>query len=212
MEGDLAKLGNLQGVTVIWDFVSNVTYRFKQLDGQLLLPVKLAGKYHIIGEVTTVSKELLTCILKKLKPVLDLLPGPKICIAPLPRYLHTPCCPELDHCVGTEQPGYSAELLGQVSKVRKYLKDHLTSVHSKVFVPDFLSLMFPSCTNLDSVSFALKDLTLDDGVHLTREGYKLLADTVNQYITNKVAASCFVTGPAQGRNRLSTTGEDFPLR
>ena len=82
--------------------------------------------------------------------------------------------------------------------MRKYLKDHLTSVHSKVFVPDFLSLMFPGCNNLDSVSFALKNLTLDNGVHLTREGYKLLADTVNQYITNKVAASCFVTGPAAG--------------
>jgi len=198
LESDLTALGNLQGVIVICDLVSNITYRYKQMDGQLLLPVKMAGRYHILGEVTTVTKELLTCILKKLKPVLDLLPGVKICISPLPRYLHTPCCKDLEHCVGTEQLTHAAELLGQVAKVRKHLKDHLTSVHANMFVPDFLTMMFPGCSTHDSVSQALKHLTMSDGVHLTKEGYRLLADTVNHYIENKIASSCVVSGPGAG--------------
>jgi len=67
LEDEILALGNLQGITVICDLLSNITYRYTQMDGQLLLPVKIDGKYHILGEVTTATKEILTCILKEIK-------------------------------------------------------------------------------------------------------------------------------------------------
>jgi len=54
----ITSLGNIKGATVVCDFVSNITYRFEQMDGQLLLPIKLGGKYHLLGKVTTINKEL----------------------------------------------------------------------------------------------------------------------------------------------------------
>jgi len=198
LEDDIQSLGNLQGVTVICDLMSNITYRYTQLDGQLLLPVKLNGCYHILGEVTTATRELLVTILKKLRRLLDQLPGNKVVISPLPRYLYTACCTDPTHCTGIGEPGHARDLITKVGKVRKTIREHLTSVHSNLYVPDFLTLMLPGCDGPAQLAEGVGNLTGDDGVHLTREGYTVLADTIHQYLCNKIAAVSLVSGRAAG--------------
>ena len=192
----ITSLGNIKGATVVCDFVSNITYRFEQMDGQLLLPIKLGGKYHLLGKVTTINKELLVGTLRKLREVINLLPGLKVCVAPLPRYLFTACCSEPDHCVGIGTPDHPAEMLSQVAKVRKVLREHLTSVHANIHVPDLLSKMLPGCNTHESLAGALRNLSGYDGVHLTTEGYDLLAETIHHFVSTKDAVSSNVTGRA----------------
>jgi len=195
LEADLVAMGDLRGVTVICDFISNVTYRYEQMDGQLLLPIKLGGRYHLLGKVTVATKEILVCILKKLNGVFSKLPGLKICISPLPRYLTNGCCEDMDHCTGTSDPEHGKNIIACVAKVRKVLREFVTSVHSNVFVPDFLSLMLPGCNTNAAVATALSDLTLQDGVHLTPLGYKKLAECIDRYVQNKIALANVVSGP-----------------
>jgi len=194
----ILSLGNLKGSLVVCDFVSNITFRFKQMDGQLLLPIKIGGTYHLLGDVTTINKELLVSTLKKLREVVNLLPGVKVCISPLPRYLYTPCCDDPDHCGGVGTPDHPSLLIQQVAKVRKILRDYLTSVHTNIFVPDLLSLMLPGCNTSDALAAALNNFTAGDGVHLNPEGYNVLAETVHEFVKTKCAVLSLVSGRAAG--------------
>jgi lysophospholipase L1-like esterase len=196
LHSTLTELGNLRGAIVVLDLVSNITYRFTQLDGQLLLPIKMGGTYHLLGEVTTVNKELLVGTLKKLKGTINLLPGPKICIAPLPRYLHTPCCADPDHCVGVGTTHHSDRLLTQVAKVRKIVREYLLGNHTNIYVPDLLSLMLPGNNTGEALAAALSNLSGYDGVHLTSEGYSLLADTIHDFVSAKISSVSYVSGSA----------------
>jgi len=196
LHSTLTDLGTLRGVIVVLDLVSNITYRYTQLDGQLLLPIKLGGTYHLLGEVTTVTKELLTGTLKKLKGVINLLPGLKICIAPLPRYLHTPCCADPDHCVGVGTAHHPERLLAQVAKVRKILREYLLGNHVNIHVPDLLSLMLPGNNTGGALAAALSNLSGYDGVHLTTEGYSVLAETIHEFVRVKNTSVSHVSGPA----------------
>jgi len=194
----LTELGNLQGVTVIFDLVSNITFRCTQMDGQQMLPIKLGNRYHLLGEVTTVTKELLVGTLKKLRGILSLLPGIKVCVSPLPRYLHTPCCADQDHCVGVGTVDHPPKHLVQVAKVRKVLREYLTGTHANMYVPDLLSMMLPGINGFEALANSLKSFTAEDGVHLTAEGYSVLSETIHEFIRNKITAVSLVSGRAAG--------------
>ena len=56
----------------------------------------------------------------------------------------------------------------------------------------------PGCDNPAQLAEGLRDMTGHDGVHLTVEGYTVLADTVHQYICNKIASVSLVSGRAPG--------------
>ena len=125
-----------------------------------------------------------------------MLPGLKICIAPLPRYLHTPCCADQDHCVGVGTPHYPARLLAQVAKVRKILREYLLGNHANIHVPDLLSLMLPGNNTGEALAAALSNLSGYDGVHLTTEGYSLLAETIHEFVSVKNTSVSHVSGLA----------------
>jgi len=192
----LGSMGNLKGAVVVCDFVSNVTFRFTQMDGQLLLPIKLGGTYHLLGDVTTINKELLVGILKKLREVINLLPGVKVCLSPLPRYLYSPCCTDPDHCGGVGTSDHPAKMIQQVGKVRKILREYLTSVHANIYVPDLLSQMLPGCNSGDALAAALGGFTEPDGVHLNPEGYNILAETIHEFVRTKDTVQSHVSGRA----------------
>jgi len=90
---EIGKLGNITNAVGILDLASNTTFRYvNQDDGSLSLPYKHDGKYHMDGKVTICTPDMTQTLLAKAAPLLDAIPGLKICIPPLPRYLTTPCC------------------------------------------------------------------------------------------------------------------------
>jgi len=195
LDENLAKIENLENYTVVLDFVSNYVFRFEQMDGQLAFPYKVGGRYHMLSKVTTCSTDSLVAVLDKLNNVMGRLTGPKVCLPPLPRYLHSGCCEEEGHCEGVDLPTHASDLLGKCQGIRKSLKEYMVSKYSGVWVPDTIQQMLPECNNLGSVANGLRDLYARDNVHLTKQGYSKVADIVEDCIQNKLSAAVSVSGP-----------------
>jgi len=194
----ISKLGNLANTTAICDMLSNVTYRFEQFDGTLCLSVNLDGKWHMPGKVTTCPKEAVKHMLNQLKPIFDLLPGMKLCLPPLPRYLYTPCCTSRGHCMDLEKQHYAADLIGKSQAIRKTMRDHLHATVSRIWVPDIYGGMFPESRTAEELAESFGRYSCNDGVHLTPDGYGLLADVVKTTITEQAASFLSVAGRRGG--------------
>ena len=104
------------------------------MDGQLSFPYKVGGKYHILSKVMVYGKDSLISVLDKLNNVMGRLPGRKVCLRPLPRYLHKGCYEEEGHCEGEDLPTHAADLLGKCQSIRKSIKESLVSRYSGVWI------------------------------------------------------------------------------
>jgi len=123
LKEELVALGKFNNAISVCDLVSNVVFRYEQWDGQLLLPTKRGTVYHMEGKVTLCSRELLIGILGRLEEVMELLPGHKICLLPLPRYLFTACCDRAGHCEGVNESKYLEELLEKTFSTRRQMRE-----------------------------------------------------------------------------------------
>jgi hypothetical protein len=170
---EIKKLGSLSNSIAVVDLVSNVAFRYEQLDGQQLLAQKKGGRYHMLGGVTTCAPHLLKNILFNLRGLLDLLTCEKIFVSPLPRYLFTSCCEDETHCPGVGEQGYALELLNKSNSLRRVLRDTLTAHHSRVTVPELYNVMFESGTSPGAILSELRSVYSGDGVHLTDRGYEI---------------------------------------
>jgi len=186
-------LGKFGNAVTVCDLVSNVVFRYEQWDGQLLLPTKRGTVYHMEGKVTLCSRELLVGILGRLEEVIELLPGHKICLPPLPRYLFTACCDRSGHCEGVSESKYSEELLEKTFSARRQMREFLTAKHAKVTVPECINEMFPHCTTTSGLVSSLKEVSADDGVHLTMAGYERLTEVVIKKIDDQITAALRVS-------------------
>jgi len=217
-EGNIEKLVSevktlkLQGETVaVCDFVSNVVYRSVNL-GVEGLACKIAGKYHMPGKVTTCSKESLKSFLLSVKVVMENLPGLKVCVPPLPRYLFRACCNEQGHCEGLGTVQYPGNLLESTLNCRRFMKDFLTGQYSDtVVVPDLVQKMFPSAKNTTELLSELEKYSANDGVHLVADGYGLVADVLKRVITEHTAAVVHVSGGKGGGRPVFWKGFMSPV-
>ena len=204
---------DLGNCIAICDLVSNVAYRFEQLDGQLLLAEKSEGRYHMKGKVTTCPRNLLANILYRLRPLLEALSCYKICLAPLPRYLFAGCCEDEGHCSGVGEDGYALDLYKSSLTLRKNMRELLTGYHSKLSVPELYSTMFPNATNPGKVVDELRKISDSDGVHLTPEGYELWTKAIVATFEPTSAAGKATMGPAKTyfwRGFVSPHGSERP--
>jgi hypothetical protein len=211
LKDEIAALGDLTPVICVCDLVSNVVFRYEQWDGQLLLPTKRGTTYHMEGKVTTCSKELLVGILGRLSELLEAVPGHKVCIPPLPRYLYKACCDREEHCVGITENRYSEQLLEKTFTIRKQMRDFLTSKHAKVTVPECINEMLPLHTTTASLATGLKEITAEDGVHLTAEGYFKLTEVIIKKIDEQIAAALLVSDGGCGTSRYYWRGFVSPV-
>ena len=198
LEEKIGKLEKVESYIVIADFISNYVFRFEQMDGQLAFPYKVGGKYHMLSKVTVCNRDAIVSVLEKLRNIIGQLPGQKIFLPPLPRYLHKGCCGEEGHCEGAEIPSHAPELLGKCLAVRKTMKEYFVANYVNVWVPDTTQQLSPDCTNPGSLANALRLLYANDNVHLTREGYAKMADYIVEIVSSRLSASAHVSGPSRG--------------
>jgi len=215
LQQDLTALDPAPNSILISDMLSNTVFCFEQLNGSLALPIKSGGTYHLYGKVTVGTKDSVHNVLEKLLPIFRLVPGLKVCLPPLPRYLHHPCCAADGHCEEIGDVTYAPDLLEKTIALRKVLRDFLHSRISNVWVPDTISELTGDCNSLTSKAESLRTFFAEDGVHLSREGADRYADIVKNILDEKIAADIFVSGPPKPREFfwrgfVSPTGSSRP--
>jgi len=182
-----------------------VTYRYEQLDGTLALPYKAGGKYHLAGEVKICSWPALRALILTLQPILEQVKGTLVFLSPLPRYLHTGCCADEDHCMKVNTSPYKENLLREVIALQNICKDQLGMMSLGDFlVPDTIKGMMPACTGIGEYCNALKHLSAADGVHFSEEGYRKIGETVLSNIKSHSESAAFPSVP--GTSVQSTSG------
>jgi hypothetical protein len=189
---------------VIWDVLSNSTYRCVQEDGTLALPYKSGGKYHLAGRIDICSRETVNTVMHKVREALEDIKGLKVCIPPLPRYLFVKCCEEEGHCEGVGSEGHPSTLLKKTLQVRKVMKEYVVKHGmATTWVPDIVKAMDQEKNSMEGLISVFSTLTDDGGVHLVPEGYRKITDMLVTFVENKMAASISVS--AGGRNEHNTS-------
>ena len=68
----LTETASRPDTAIVFDLFGNFAYRFEQSDGNMALPIWLAGKPHMLGRVGVCSDKILKNLIEKLVPVLGI--------------------------------------------------------------------------------------------------------------------------------------------
>jgi hypothetical protein len=196
---DIVKLGDITGAVGILDLVSNTTFRYENSDdGSLTLPYKHDGKYHMDGRVTTCTKESLNSTLAKTLPIFDAIPGLKIVVPPLPRYLQTPCCESEGHCDGIQDADYVTDLMSKTLGVKRQIRDFVVSKGtSNCWVPDVVRQLVPEGTTTQEIGVGFGVHNGPDGVHLMPESYVTLSEILLETVRLRTVANSNIAGKTE---------------
>ncbi len=166
---------------VIFYLYRNSSVRFTQFDGTTALPFKSGGRFHLNGDVVACPVMTFKGIVKSTIPILNAAGNtPCIVIPPLPKYIFAGCCSDPDHCVNLKNPEHKEKLLSDFIQLRHILIKELIANSVKNFkVLDTCSVTALNCTaNTSTRIAALADVTAQDGVHFTSDGYFNLARSI----------------------------------
>ena len=117
--------------------------------------------------------------------------GPVHLVPPIPRYLSSPCCNALGHCPNRTNPNFDLEIVGDLTRIREFLKKKVTELGLKnVRILDGIAGVTgyrpgeDRPGNREAIPL-LKQVTARDGVHLTEQGLKNLAGYLVNYVYKK---------------------------
>jgi hypothetical protein len=202
---EIGKIEKIGTAVCIMDLVSNTSFRFENKeDGSLSLPFKIGGHYHMDGRVTTSTLETLHNLMNKATPIMDALPGLKICTPPIPRYLKTPCCDVEGHCDGISEPDHAIDLMSKTLAIRRQLKEYsVEKGMPTIWVPDMLRMMFPTATTTATLTEQILSVTHADGVHLLDDGYAMLGTVLLDVVKTRLAYNVHVSGDQESGSSKS---------
>ena len=200
---DLQRLQKPAGTALVFDLFGNFVYRFRQIDGSMVLPVNIGGTHHLLGDVGVCSDQAFTNLVSKLVPVLSLHPEcPKVVLPPIPRYLKGGCCQQAEHATNTRDESNCENILEKISHLRKILRNELKkSDIDGYWIADTLSALAPpadmTAATLLSSATEIPHLMLSDNVHLSHMGYTRLGEGITgslDSILTKKGKDCVVIG------------------
>ena len=71
---EMLKVRDAKDVAVVLDLFGNSAYRYEQQDGNLAMPCKVSGKYHLAGKISTIGDRAMNSLISSARPLLELLP------------------------------------------------------------------------------------------------------------------------------------------
>ena len=197
-------------VAYVLDLFGNSVFRATLFDGTTTMPIKGVGGYHLPGEVGLCSDEVFKKLIETVHPLLESLGGVGIILPPQPRYVFHPCCGDRSHCTNLGGPNHSEKIVSDTLHLRGVMKKQLSSALPGKF------LVMDTCATVKGVGDktaadrlpGLRAVMATDGVHVTPEGTKNLADEIVSVISDcsgnlrhhsciAASAACNVSGAAQ---------------
>ena len=167
---------------LILDLFGNTSTKFRQADDTLALATKVGGEggWHMLGEVVATPDAFLMDQVGSLGGMLASIKNHlKIVFPPIPCYVFGSCCNDTSHAPNVSSPTHITssltEHIRQRSTIIRKLHDHKTQ-HFKVI--DVLSIFAQTSASIADKGTGLKSHTHRDNVHLTENGYKLVADAI----------------------------------
>ena len=133
----MLKVRDGKDVAVVLDLFGNSTYRYEQQDGNLAMPCKVSGKYHLPGKISTLGDRAMNSLISSARPLLELMPkATKVILRPLPRFVFGSCCEDPDHGNNTRDTDHPRNTLGDLAHLRKILKQKVSTISGKFWVMD----------------------------------------------------------------------------
>jgi hypothetical protein len=136
-------------------------------------------------------RELATLIVRTLAPaLLSAQPAIKVLIPPLPRYVFEPCCGNSTHCTNQLDENYAEKILSGSARLRNLLKKEMAAMGvQRHWILDGTGALLgveqgKMAGSARDVLPELRGFLARDGVHLTAEGNKNIADTISTVVRN----------------------------
>ena len=196
----------------VLDLLTCTSYRFKQADGGLALPIKIGANFHLLGDLEICDDKMFKAALGKILPLLGTLTGPKVILPPLPRYIVGGCCGERTHAGNSNTEEHGDVFLKKIIHLRTILRSELSgSSLQGYWVADPVSSLLDSDLLRPISAKDLGHYFRGDNVHFSPLGYtKLVAGIMSCFENAKksdTAASVpSVSGSRQGEGRFFWRG------
>ena len=162
--------------TVIYEmFDSNFFLARTEEGGLVPICKRAAGGYHVDGDLVFAPKELQHAVFCDAKPLLEAAGNRRrIIVSPIPRYLLLGCCEDPAHVGNLSNKDYRAGLEAAVFECRKNIKDFCFTqgIRNVRVVGPWPALK------------ALGDEIWMDQVHLTPQGYSVVANLVMEAVAD----------------------------
>jgi len=177
---DVAVHAGTESAAFVFDLLGPVAYRFRQSDGSLALPVKLAGGFHLLGEVTTAEDSTIRSCIGRLGPVLtEMWRIPTILVPPLPRFVFGGCCRAKNHAIGSGTETAAKNMIGRIAHLRKVAKTELQKIGGENW---WLADMVSGLGGVENLA-ELKSMMAPDNVHFTGVGYSKIGAEIFEGIS-----------------------------
>jgi hypothetical protein len=173
LQKELNAFADSEDTAVIFDLFGNSAYKFKHVDGSLVLPFKVGGGYHFLGEIHLDTDRKIGELIDSVKPLLLTCKNLLMVVnPPLPRHVFTPCCSDKGHATNLGEEGFRSSFLESILHFRKILKTSLVGLEGlgRFWVTDTLGCVGNIPPTTTEKLAALKPVLGKDGVHLTDQG------------------------------------------
>jgi hypothetical protein len=89
---ELSEFAELEDTAVIFNLFGNSAYKFKHVDGSLVLPFRVGNGYHLLGDIHMDTRGHTGELIDQVRPIFTLAKKHLTAImAPLPRWVFTGC-------------------------------------------------------------------------------------------------------------------------
>ena len=209
----IAEHGNLNGATFVLDLFTCTSYRFIQADGGLALPIKIGTKFHLLGDLEICEDNMLKTAISKALPLISALPGKKINLPPLPRFIAGGCCGERTHAGNVNAEGHGDKFLKKIMHLRAVLRAEISgSSLEGHWIADPISSLLDSDLLRPVSASDLGHYFCGDNVHFSPLGYNKLVAGISSCFAKaeknvpSAAVSSCVSGTQRSKDRFYWRG------
>jgi hypothetical protein len=217
LRSELAALADLENCSVVFDVFGNSAFKFKHVDGSLVLPFRVGGgEFHFLGDISLDTDRSVGELIENLKPLFALAKKHfTVIMPPLPRYVFCGCCLDRFHSTNVGEEGYSAQILEATLHFRKLVKTSLVGNEDlgQFWVTDTLACLGSIPPTMPEKLNQLRASLGTDGVHLTAEGKMHLFNNLAKTILDMKSGSLGrPPKPAVAAASSSVSGKTFYWR